>query len=517
MRTETLLPDTVESVKEGVIKDTAWYGFATYLSQGLGIVSAVLIRRFLGPAGMGVWTALMLLPTYTNYSHFGILNAAEREIPFLNGKKEWREAARVRNVTFAVMLVAASFSVLALLGLALWQRDSSPPEVTASFPWVILVALGQLGFGYFGVLARTAKQFRDLGLLAMAAAILNIVAIVVLTSRFGVSGMLLATAIVYAGMAIYLALRLGSPLRPEIHWREIKHLSAIGLPIMLYSIITDTLMNIDKITTVALLGTTSLGIYTLATMVKTYAWTVPSVIGIVLYPRLQERYGATGDLNTLKNMFLYPMAILAGLTPILIGALYFGTVFLAHTLLPDYVSGLGSVRNMVVGTFFLAITLPAAQLLVTLNKQIVLILIGLIGVATAVGLNTVLVHRGMDIAGIALGTSFAYFVTATATIFRAARTYLPSLADRFRLILETFVPFVYATLILFGLDLLLPTDQFGGATTIVIILVKLTLFTVACLPLVWYADRQTLLVGAVRAAFVTRLHGLRRPAKGNRL
>ena len=123
-------------------------------------------------------------------------------------------------------------------------------------------------------------------------------------------------------------------------------------------------------------------------------------------------------------MFLFPLIVLACFTPIFIGSLFFGTQFLAYTFLPDYASGLASVRNIVVGTFFLAITLPAAQLMVTLNKQIILVAVSGVGVALAWGLNVLLVRSGMGIAGVALGTSCAYCVTATVTIILAARHYL---------------------------------------------------------------------------------------------
>ena len=333
---------------------------------------------------------------------------------------------------------------------------------------------------------------------------MNIVAIVVLASRFGVPGMLLATAIAYSFMIVYLVLRLKLPVRPLLSWREVGRLMAIGLPIMVYGVMNVSLMNIDKITTVALLGTTSLGFYTLATMVKTYAWTVPSVIGMVMYPRLQERYGATGDPRHLKNMFLFPLIILAAFTPIFIGTLFFGTQFLASTFLPDYASGLASVRNIVIGTFFLAITMPAAQLMITLNKQLVLVAVSGVGVALAWGLNVLLIWSGMGIAGVALGTSCAYCITATVTIILAARHYVSTLGEIVCLLARTYLPFLYASLALFTIDLAWPAVQPTLKGAVLVVVAKLLVFLVASLPLVWYANRQTGIVTLLRDAFLVR-------------
>ncbi len=477
------------SIKTDVVRDTAWFGIATYLAQALGLISAVLIRRYLGPAGMGLWTALMLIPTYANYSHLGVLNAAEREIPFLYGKQDWQKAAVVRDVAFTITLLAALASTVVLLVWAAWRSNVS--DVATGLRLIIVVVWAQLGFTFYSLLARAAKRFKDLGFLAVLSAVVNIAAIVVLASRFGVPGMLLATVVAYAFMIAYLALRLKLPVRLLLPWREVGRLMAIGLPIMVYGVVNVSLMNIDKITTVALLGTTSLGFYTLATMVKTYAWTVPSVIGMVMYPRMQERYGATGDPLRLKNMFLFPMIVLAAFTPIFIGSLFFGTQLLAYTFLPDYVSGLASVRNIVVGTFFLAITVPASQLMITLNKQLVLVAVSGMGVALAWGLNLLLVRSGMGIAGVALGTSCAYCVTATVTIILAARQYMSTPGEIVRLLARTYLPFLYASLALFAIDLAWPAVQPTLKGTVLVTVAKLLAFLVACLPLVWYANRQT--------------------------
>ena len=492
------------SIKTDVVRDTAWYGIATYLAQALGLVSAVLIRRYLGPADMGLWTALMLIPTYANYSHLGVLNAAEREVPFLYGKQDWQKAAVVRDVAFTVTLLAALASTVVLLVLAAWRSDANAPDVATGLRLIILVVWAQLGFTFYSLLARAAKRFKDLGLLAVLAAVVNIVAIVVLASRFGIPGMFLATLVAYAFMIVYLALRLKLPVRPLLPWREVGRLMAIGLPIMVYGVMNVSLMNIDKITTVALLGTTSLGFYTLATMVKTYAWTVPSVIGVVMYPRLQERYGATGDPLHLKNMFLFPLIVLAAFTPIFIGCLFFGTQFLAYTILPDYASGLASVRIIVIGTFFLAITLPAAQLMITLNKQLLLVAVSGVGVALAWGLNVLLIRSGMGIAGVALGTSCAYCVTATVTITLAARNYTSTPGEIVRLLTRTYLPFLYASLALFAIDLAWPTVQPTLKGTVLVLVAKLLVFLVACLPLVWYANRQTGIITLLREPLIAR-------------
>ena len=51
------------------------------LLLGTGLV----LRRYLGLTLAGIWTALEVLPTYAAYAHLGVLNAAERELPYLLG------------------------------------------------------------------------------------------------------------------------------------------------------------------------------------------------------------------------------------------------------------------------------------------------------------------------------------------------------------------------------------------------------------------------------------------------
>ena len=131
--------------------------------------------------------------------------------------------------------------------------------------------------------------------------------------------------------------------------------------------------------------------------------------------------------------------------------------------------------------------------------------IGAAGVALAWGLNVFFVQGGWDIAGIAIGTSCAYFVTATATIVLAARHYVPSMGALFGLLLRTYLPFVYATLVLFVVDAVLPLEQLPSSATLFIIAAKLLVFLVACLPLLWYANRETGVVGLMQQALAARL------------
>lgn len=497
------MPDEGASAKAEVVRDVAWYSAGTYVAQGLGIISGILIRRILGPTGMGIWSALMLFRTYASYGHLGIMQAAEREIPFFRGRQDPNKVERIQNTTHMAILAASLLAAVIIWVLSVLWTGQESQAVIYGLRLTSLVVVAQLQYSFYTTLARTAKRFGLLSKVIILSAVLNIAAILVLARPFGVYGMLLATTMVLGLSALYLRISLQS--RPGLAFsaHEALRLLTIGLPLMVYGVVFSTLLNIDVIMTGTLLGATQLGIYSVATMVKTYAFSIPNIISMVMFPRFQERHGATGDPAALKNLFFIPTMVIATLGPVLIGAIYFAVHLVVYALLPEYMPGLASLRGLVLGVFFLAIATTPAQLLITLNKQVQLVLILLASTGVGWALIRLLVALDWGIVGVAIGTSAAYLLNATATLAYGASYYADRRGDTWRLLARVYAPFVYGTLMLFTVDWVvdwgLGTVSEPLTRAVVLILLKSILFGLLSLPLLWFADRQTGIIRALGA------------------
>jgi len=128
-----------------VARDFSFSGLNS-VSLVLLLSTALVLRRYLGPYLTGIWTGLELLPTYVGtYGHFGVLTAAERELPFLVGARRTEDFERLKHTLF--WFTHASGLLLAALLAARRQRS----EMAAAAPvFCCMVMLSPLAWkGHF--------------------------------------------------------------------------------------------------------------------------------------------------------------------------------------------------------------------------------------------------------------------------------------------------------------------------------------------------------------------------------
>lgn len=73
------------SEKEHIIKETIQLTSARYFSQGLGFVTAIALRRFLGPFYMGLWSLFRII---SDYPSTGFFESGAAKMPTLSLYKD---------------------------------------------------------------------------------------------------------------------------------------------------------------------------------------------------------------------------------------------------------------------------------------------------------------------------------------------------------------------------------------------------------------------------------------------
>ena len=77
-----------EMRKKEILKDTVGYSLANYISQAIGMVNSVLLRNFMGPTSMGVWSVIQVILGYCGYASLGTTRALARDYPILRGDRK---------------------------------------------------------------------------------------------------------------------------------------------------------------------------------------------------------------------------------------------------------------------------------------------------------------------------------------------------------------------------------------------------------------------------------------------
>ena len=85
------------SNRKEIIKQAGRYAFSAQIAQVATLFTAIIARRFLGPAQAGIWSTLQVINEYAKYSSFGTFYSVAREIPYLMGKGDKEKANKIKN------------------------------------------------------------------------------------------------------------------------------------------------------------------------------------------------------------------------------------------------------------------------------------------------------------------------------------------------------------------------------------------------------------------------------------
>ena len=146
-----------------VARDFSVYSAVNIVSLVLLLGTSLVLRKYLGTYFAGIWALLELLPAYAQYAHLGVLNAAERDLPYLLGARRDEDFERRKHT-----LLWLSHGLGVLLGAALAiGAVVTRSRVSSQTLFIGLLAYApllwtQILAAYYVVLYRARKRFVQL-------------------------------------------------------------------------------------------------------------------------------------------------------------------------------------------------------------------------------------------------------------------------------------------------------------------------------------------------------------------
>ncbi|MDP2942078.1 MAG: oligosaccharide flippase family protein, partial [Candidatus Omnitrophota bacterium] len=279
------------SKSKTILKDSIFFSGSTYFSYIFKVINSLIIRRFLSPVSMGLLSELMLVNEYTKAHHLGVLNALDREIPFYRGKENSAKVEEVKrtglNFSFVSALVVGV--LLVAVSFFLKSRNHDKDFVNGLF-LVALLIIVEVVTAYYRVILRTSNKFTLLGKFNVFFAVVETASTVLLIILYGYKGVLLALIFTGVMAALYLynfsgvKIKFGVRFDPKETWRLLK----IGFPLHLYDLVRTLFLTVDRLAIIFLLGRTSLGLYSIATMACSFLMPLPKGVYNVLFPKFYE-------------------------------------------------------------------------------------------------------------------------------------------------------------------------------------------------------------------------------------
>lgn len=388
-----------------VARDFSYSGLNS-VSLVLLLGTALVLRRYLGPYLTGIWTGLELLPTYVGtYGHFGALTAAERELPFLLGARRDRNFDALKHTLFWFVHGVGVTLALGLTVAALALRSRVTEQTFAGMLMYAPILWAQLAATYYVVLYRARKRFGELSVRQGGSNVVKAALLVTGAYWAGLPGVLaveLAAALLLAGLLhAGLRERFERVFDPSL----LPPLVAAGVPMVAGAVAFETLRGADQMMILARLGPTLLGVYSVTSIICSGLFYIPNVLSTVMYPRFQERFATTDSVQSLRRFVEVQLLVLADVLLAAIAVLFVALPPAIAAFFPKFVETVPPLRVMLVGTYFLCLTPPAAQFLLTVHKQVRTLFIGVPAMLLALG--AAYVGAGYGLAGVAAGVSIA--------------------------------------------------------------------------------------------------------------
>lgn len=383
--------------------DAGLYTGGNVLYQGARFVVYLVAARVLGPELYGLWNGLLLVLTNgVSYGHGGVLNAMNREVPYNLGRQAPEANRRIVDTSFTIALIVAALLAIGCLVLS----ATLPLAPATRFGWrmlALLILLQQVQV-FFELLLRSHSRFRVVALEQAGLAVLLLIVVTGLTVALGFPGFLWGQAASY--LLVSLLLLRYAPVRPRLRWdwREAMNLARIGFPIMAVGFTYGMLTSLDRVMIISWLGKEALGLYSLAFMAYGTMMLIPRSVSQMVYPRLAETYGRTGDPVALRRLVYHPLKLLALLMGPLLVLTFVAGPWLIRILLPEYVGGIPAFHITLVAVFFLSYMGTLGNLLNTVNRQRQYLLLQAGALALNFVLNLAALSAGLGITGVAWAT-----------------------------------------------------------------------------------------------------------------
>lgn len=382
----------------------------------LGMFTSFFVAKLLAPADYGVWITLSLIVSYSGFLHLGTASALMKEGPYYIGQKNLKRLSEIEKGVMAWLSIVGLLIVLSALTLHLFVSAESVGKEFFLLRIVLIATLIDLICVFNHVRFAIHQDFQYAGTMDSVGGVLRLALYVGLSYHFGLYGTvyaLLLCDIVLCLLSSRISIREYGRFGVKYDYRLIWSLMKVGFPLMIINFIFILLTSADRWVSISMLGRVATGYYGLGGSMVAMIVMLPYAINRVLFPKLNERMGATSDQTTLLPLIIAPGRAFSLILPFLLGLVALLCPFIFLVLLPKYAPGLLSAQILILGCFFVCIMRNGANFLIATNRQLVLMKYVIFGLVINVLGNIGLVKIGYGIEGIALCTAVSEFIVCT--------------------------------------------------------------------------------------------------------
>lgn len=345
------------------------------------------------------------------YSNLGTSEAMFREVPYAVGKGCQARAERVKRAAWGLNFITSSLLALVVFGYFSLVRTDMGGDIRLAWHLFVLFFLMSQAFWYTVFRLQSERRIVHSGLIIIGLSAASTVLGTASAYLWGLPG-LLAAMVASTALVLILGGGWSTYFAPLFNLHLFYELVSKGFPIMMSVALLTMLWNVDKIAISLFMDTRSLGVYALQSYIINILTIIPHAVSTVLYPSLMEKIGMAKEENTVKNHLIQPTLAMSYLICPFLSAIFIALPIPIRWFLPQYIAAVLPGQIMVFAFFFSIIARMPVIILISLNRQKLVMLLTLIAVICGFFFDWFFVMRGLGLAGVAVGTALSLIVYA---------------------------------------------------------------------------------------------------------
>jgi O-antigen/teichoic acid export membrane protein len=385
------------------------------VSTAIGMATGILVARALGPAGKGSFTLITTFPALVFcLVHLGI---ADANVYFLRRGTHQVSADIIRGNTLFFTGLISAFTVLVLLVLKRYICATFLSGLSEGYFYIILILIPFFIFETFGNSILVAfEKFKLLSAIDFFSRIFDTatVLLILFVFKLGLVGVVLSfvSLFIIKCMAYFFYGFWNQPVRRRPDPKSMYSSITFGLKSHAQSLTGVLHYKVDIYILAIFLSTTEIGYYSVAVALVSMIFFIPDAIGHVMYPKVAglkeseaHQFTAQACRNTIFITMLPAVVILI-----------FGRFFIQLLYGQEFLPACNALYLLMPGTMTMCIYKILTRNFTSRNRQQMTVFAGLLGLATNIGLNFLLIPR-IGIEGASLATTISYSLTSFLLLF----------------------------------------------------------------------------------------------------
>lgn len=476
-----------------ILKDIFSYSSSSYVSQGIGLVSGLIIASKLGPEDYGIYNAVTLVLGYAAYSELGVLSTMSRDLPYHKGQNDIQKSMEVEGAARYMTFIGAILASIIVLIISIFSNIS--PKMAFGLRIMAFIVVLQQLYTYHRTILRCNNNFKELSQQQIILSLITAFFAILLVQYGGFKGRMFAALIAQFLIFVYAIYRNPWKETSKFNLAFIFESMKMGIPILASGFIISLVTSIDRLMVITFMDATYLGYYGLSIMLISIISLIPAMASQVLYPRISYHFGESGqNVEKLRFYVLKPPIILSALLPFIIGPIILSLPFIIKLFLPEYIPGISAARIVVLGIYFYGILGLTDYFLVTTGKLKLYALFGTIALIFNIVFDYIFIKIGFGIEGIAFsGTLLTYFVYSSIVIGYAISFYKKSAHSILLYFLKLWLPFLYMTILIWSIEFIFEYLLINILLrfSLFAVILKLLIYVFACIPFKYIIAKET--------------------------